>query len=61
VTFDWDAANIQHLARHGVTPKEAEEAVLMLTVLYTERRGHVRVVTAYPMSRPQQKLYFEGE
>jgi uncharacterized DUF497 family protein len=88
VTFEWDAANIQHLARHGVTPKEAEEAVLidplvasvqshetedrilcfgrtvsgrLLTVLYTERRGRIRVVTAYPMSRPQQKLYFEGE
>jgi hypothetical protein len=29
VTFDWDAANIQHLARHGVTPKEAEQAVLI--------------------------------
>ena len=88
VTFDWDAANIQHLARHGVKPKEAEQAVLidplvagvqshetedrilcfgrtasgrLLTVLYTERRGRIRVVTAYPMSRPQQKLYFQGE
>jgi uncharacterized DUF497 family protein len=88
VTFDWDAANIQHLAWHGITPKEAEQAVLidplvagvqsheaedrilcfgrtvsgrLLTVLYTERRGRFRVVTAYPMSRPQQKLYFEGE
>lgn len=89
MTFDWDAANIQHLARHGVSPKEAEQAVLidplvagvqphetedrilcfgrtvpgrLLTVLYTERRGRrLSVVTAYPMSRPQQKLYFEGE
>jgi uncharacterized DUF497 family protein len=26
--FDWDAANRDHLARHGVTPKEAEEVVL---------------------------------
>ena len=25
--FDWDDANIQHIARHGVTPKEAEEAL----------------------------------
>ena len=88
VTFDWDAANIQHLARHGVTPKEAEQAVLidplvagvqshetedrilcfgrtvsgrLLTVLYTERGGRIRIVTAYSMSRPQQKLYFKGE
>lgn len=26
--FDWDDANIEHLSRHGVEPKEAEEALL---------------------------------
>jgi uncharacterized protein len=26
--FDWDAANIGHIAEHGVTPEEAEEIVL---------------------------------
>ena len=25
--FDWDEANERHLARHGVTPEEAEEAL----------------------------------
>jgi len=25
--FDWDEANIQHLAAHGVTPMEAEEVL----------------------------------
>ncbi|SEG18022.1 hypothetical protein SAMN05421819_2082 [Bryocella elongata] len=25
--FDWDDANILHLARHGITPGEAEEAI----------------------------------
>lgn len=25
--FDWDAANIAHIARHKVTPEEAEQAV----------------------------------
>lgn len=25
--FDWDTANIEHIARHGVTPEEAEQAV----------------------------------
>lgn len=25
--FDWDTANIEHLARHKVEPEEAEEAV----------------------------------
>jgi len=24
--FDWDQANIAHLARHGVTPEKVEEA-----------------------------------
>lgn len=26
--FDWDEANFKHVARHGVEPWEAEEAVL---------------------------------
>ena len=26
--FDWDEHNTAHIARHGVTPEEAEEAVL---------------------------------
>ena len=25
--FDWDEANTRHVARHGVTPAEAEEVV----------------------------------
>jgi hypothetical protein len=24
--FDWDAANVEHIARHGITPDECEEA-----------------------------------
>ena len=45
--FDWDAANEQHIARHGINPEEAEEVVLieplgrLLTVLFTERRSRV--------------------
>ena len=27
IRFDWDEANIGHLARHGVTPEEAEEVI----------------------------------
>ena len=88
MTFDWDAENLRHIARHGITPKEAAEAVLiepldadvqqheseerllcfgrtksgrLLTVLYTERRGKIRVVTAYEMTEQQQRLYFEGK
>jgi uncharacterized DUF497 family protein len=26
--FEWDDANIEHVARHGVTPTEAEDAIL---------------------------------
>jgi uncharacterized DUF497 family protein len=26
--FDWSAANVGHIAEHGVTPEEAEEIVL---------------------------------
>lgn len=26
--FDWDEANVEHLAKHDVTPREAEEVVL---------------------------------
>ena len=86
--FDWDADNVKHIARHGITPKEAEEAVLiepleadvqpheseervlcfgraksgrLLTILYTERCGKIRVVTAYEMTRQQQRMYFEGK
>ena len=28
IEFDWDRANIRHLARHRVTPEEAEQALL---------------------------------
>jgi uncharacterized DUF497 family protein len=33
----------------------------LLTVLYTERRGRIRVVTAYEMTKSQQRMYFEGK
>ena len=86
--FDWDDENRRHIARHDITPEEAEDAVLiepldaavqyhetedrilcfgrtkagrLLTVLYTQRRGKLRVVTAYDMTKVQQRLYFEGK
>jgi uncharacterized DUF497 family protein len=27
VVFEWDSANVNHIARHGVTPEEAEQAI----------------------------------
>ena len=76
----------RNIARHGITPEEAEEAIViepleaavqhheseervlcfgrtkagrLLTILYTGRRGKIRVVTAYEMTIAQQQLYFE--
>ena len=31
----------------------------LLTVLYSERRGRVRVVTAYETTKGRQEMYFE--
>lgn len=86
--FDWDSSNIGHIARHDITPNEAEEAILiepletdvqphegeqrvlcfgraksgrLLTILYTERHGRTQVVTAYEMTKQQQRIYFEGK
>jgi hypothetical protein len=30
--FDWDAANIAHIARHGVTPQQAEQALSIFPI-----------------------------
>lgn len=30
--FDWDDANIAHIARHGVSPEEAEQSVTIAPV-----------------------------
>jgi hypothetical protein len=39
--FDWDSANIGHIAEHDVTPEEAEEALLCdpLETDYDEEEG----------------------
>lgn len=29
VEFVWDVRNIEHLGRHNITPREAEEAILL--------------------------------
>jgi uncharacterized DUF497 family protein len=28
LSFDWDAANLDHIARHDVTPEEAEQVIV---------------------------------
>ena len=37
--FDWDDANIEHIARHGVEPEEVEEALLSPTRVLLFRRA----------------------
>ncbi len=38
--FDWDDANVSHIAKHGVTPAEAEQIILGASLpLETEERG----------------------
>ena len=53
-----------------VQQQEAEERTLcfgrtesgrLLTVLYEERRGKIRIITGYAMTRQQQEIYFEGK
>jgi uncharacterized DUF497 family protein len=46
-TFDWDGANTAHIARHGVTPAEVEQAFAndSLVVLTVQKRsGEERVL-----------------
>ena len=54
----------------SVQQHESEERILcfgrtkagrLLTILYTERSGTIRVVSAYDMNKEQQQLYFEGK
>ena len=83
--FEWDEANEEHIARHGFTPREAEEALTdphrigapayntaseqrraflgatgagrVLYVVYTRRRGKLRVVAAREATDVQRKRY----
>ena len=83
--FDWDDANVKHIAGHNVSPEEAEQVVLndpvdidyqradneerylvvgvtmkarFLTLLWTERRNAVRVITAFDSSREDEEAYW---
>lgn len=60
--FDWDEANTGHIARHGVTPQEVEQAFANdpLAVLATQKRsGEERVLCAglTDAGRPLQFVY----
>ena len=41
--FDWDTANVKHIARHGITSEECEEAYRNgPMVIERQRRKHER-------------------
>jgi len=44
LAFEWDAANTAHIARHGVTPHEAEQVLsgAVLPLQSEERGGELR-------------------
>ena len=46
--FDWDAANVGHILRHGVTPFEVEEAA---------NRPHVRITAQVIKGEGRWKLF----
>jgi uncharacterized protein len=82
--FDWDDANSGHIARHGITPEEGEQAMLnipveidyqvidgeerfvavgmtragrFLTIVWTDREGLVRIVTAFESPGDDRAVY----
>ena len=59
--FDWDEANIGHIARHGVTPEEVEQAYANdpVTLEVANRRGEESVLAAgrTDAGRPLQFVY----
>jgi uncharacterized protein len=61
VRFDWDDANMAHIARHGVTPEEVEQAFVNdpIVVAVQERGGEGRVLCAglAGAGRPLQFVY----
>ncbi|MGA2329414.1 MAG: BrnT family toxin [Bryobacteraceae bacterium] len=44
--FEWDEANVRHIARHAATPEEAEQVLLNdpLVVAVQLRQGEQRVL-----------------
>ena len=60
--FDWDDANAGHIARHGVSPEEVEQAFArdpLVVLAVHERSGEERVLCAglTDAGRPLQFVY----
>ena len=65
--FDWDESNVQHLARHNVSPQEAEQAILdpnavMLEIQAAEEEDRVKAVGRTASGRILVTVFtFRGE
>lgn len=64
--FDWDDANLDHIAEHGVEPEEGERryAVLgstedgrRLFVVFTRRGSATRVISARDATDAEKQVY----
>ena len=60
--FDWDDSNRDHIARHGVTPEEAEQAY-MLGVLLEKKHYFGDALGCYKEASrlaPGKRRYVDG-
>jgi uncharacterized protein len=58
VRFVWDAENILHIARHGVTPQETEDVLLDERTIHAP--SHSSRLSAYGLTtagRPLRVIY----
>ena len=56
--FDWDAENIAHIARHGITPREAEEALTLDPIdIRTQQVGDEERFSQLGITRQLRVLY----
>jgi uncharacterized DUF497 family protein len=60
--FDWDDANTEHIARHGVAPEEVEQAfgndpLVVLAVQSRNREERVLCAGLTDEGRPLQFVY----
>ena len=67
--FDWNRANIQHIARLRVAPEEVDRWTVIgetdqgrvLIIVYTMRADQVRVVTSYQAGRRMREGYLNAK
>ena len=56
--FDWDDSNVNHIARHGVTPVEAEQVILNQAWEVGLQRHREEIRTAHVGETDQGRILF---